>query len=70
MRVLIVGAGIAGLTTALALHAVGIEAQIVDSATARFSLPTRISSACSRSSADFLVHSTTSGADLTSSRPG
>lgn len=33
MRVLIAGAGIAGLTTALALHAVGIEAQVVDSAT-------------------------------------
>lgn len=32
MRVLIAGAGIAGLTTALALHAVGIEAQVVDSA--------------------------------------
>jgi len=31
--VLIAGAGIAGLTTALALHAVGIEAQVVDSAT-------------------------------------
>ena len=30
---LIAGAGIAGLTTALALHAVGIEAQVVDSAT-------------------------------------
>jgi 2-polyprenyl-6-methoxyphenol hydroxylase-like FAD-dependent oxidoreductase len=33
VRVLIAGTGIAGLTTALALHAVGIEAQIVDSAT-------------------------------------
>jgi 2-polyprenyl-6-methoxyphenol hydroxylase-like FAD-dependent oxidoreductase len=33
VRVLIAGAGIAGLTTALALHAVGIEAQVVDSAT-------------------------------------
>ncbi|HEY5396878.1 MAG TPA: flavin-dependent oxidoreductase [Trebonia sp.] len=33
MRVLIAGAGIAGLTTALSLHAVGIEAQLVDSAT-------------------------------------
>jgi 2-polyprenyl-6-methoxyphenol hydroxylase-like FAD-dependent oxidoreductase len=33
LRVLIAGAGIAGLTTALALHAVGIEAQVVDSAT-------------------------------------
>ena len=33
MRVLIAGAGIAGLTAALALHAVGIEAQVVDSAT-------------------------------------
>lgn len=32
MRVLIAGAGIAGLTTALALHAVGIESQVVDSA--------------------------------------
>jgi 2-polyprenyl-6-methoxyphenol hydroxylase-like FAD-dependent oxidoreductase len=32
VRVLIAGAGIAGLTTALALHAVGIEAQVVDSA--------------------------------------
>ena len=34
MRVLIAGAGIAGLTAALSLHAVGIEAQLVDSATA------------------------------------
>lgn len=33
MRVLIAGAGIAGLTTALALHAVGIEVQVVDPAT-------------------------------------
>ncbi len=33
MRVLIAGAGIAGPTTALALHAVGIEAQVVESAT-------------------------------------
>jgi 2-polyprenyl-6-methoxyphenol hydroxylase-like FAD-dependent oxidoreductase len=33
LRVLIAGAGIAGLTTALALHAVGIEAQVVESAT-------------------------------------
>jgi 2-polyprenyl-6-methoxyphenol hydroxylase-like FAD-dependent oxidoreductase len=33
VRVLIAGAGIAGLTTALALDAVGIEAQVVDSAT-------------------------------------
>jgi len=33
VRVLIAGAGIAGLTAALALHAVGIEAQVVDSAT-------------------------------------
>ena len=33
MRVLIAGAGIAGLTAALSLHAVGIEAQLVDSAT-------------------------------------
>ena len=32
MRVLIAGAGIAGLTTALSLHAAGIEAQLVDSA--------------------------------------
>ena len=32
MRVLIAGAGIAGLTAALSLHAVGIEAQLVDSA--------------------------------------
>lgn len=32
MRVLIAGAGIAGLTTALALHAVGIEARVLDSA--------------------------------------
>ncbi|MGV9679660.1 flavin-dependent oxidoreductase [Nocardia sp. NPDC003482] len=34
MRVLIVGAGIAGLTTALSLHAVGIEATVVDGVTA------------------------------------
>ena len=34
MRVLIAGAGIAGLTTALSLHAAGIEAQLVESATA------------------------------------
>ena len=34
MRVLIAGAGIAGLTAALSLHAVGIEARLVDSATA------------------------------------
>jgi 5-methylphenazine-1-carboxylate 1-monooxygenase len=34
VRVLIAGAGIAGLTAALSLHAVGIEAQLVDSATA------------------------------------
>jgi 5-methylphenazine-1-carboxylate 1-monooxygenase len=33
VRVLIAGAGISGLTTALALHTVGIEAQVVDSAT-------------------------------------
>ena len=33
MRVLIAGAGIAGLTAALSLHAAGIEAQLVDSAT-------------------------------------
>jgi 5-methylphenazine-1-carboxylate 1-monooxygenase len=33
VRVLIAGAGIAGLTAALSLHAVGIEAQLVDSAT-------------------------------------
>ena len=33
MRVLIAGCGIAGLTTALSLHAAGIEAQLVDSAT-------------------------------------
>jgi 5-methylphenazine-1-carboxylate 1-monooxygenase len=33
MRVLIAGAGIAGLTAALSLHAVGIEARLVDSAT-------------------------------------
>jgi 5-methylphenazine-1-carboxylate 1-monooxygenase len=33
VRVLIAGAGIAGLTTALSLHAVGIEARLVDSAT-------------------------------------
>ncbi|HEX4090478.1 MAG TPA: flavin-dependent oxidoreductase [Trebonia sp.] len=33
MRVLIAGAGIAGLTTALSLHAVGIDAELVDSAT-------------------------------------
>ena len=32
MRVLIAGAGIAGLTTALSLHAVGIEARLVDAA--------------------------------------
>jgi 2-polyprenyl-6-methoxyphenol hydroxylase-like FAD-dependent oxidoreductase len=32
VRVLIAGAGIAGLTAALSLHAVGIEAQLVDSA--------------------------------------
>ena len=32
MRVLIAGAGIAGLTTALSLHAAGIEARVVDSA--------------------------------------
>ncbi|GAA0255743.1 flavin-dependent oxidoreductase [Actinomadura nitritigenes] len=32
MRVLIVGAGIGGLTTALSLHAAGIEALVVDSA--------------------------------------
>ena len=32
MRVLIAGAGIAGLTTALSLHAAGIDAQVVDSA--------------------------------------
>jgi 2-polyprenyl-6-methoxyphenol hydroxylase-like FAD-dependent oxidoreductase len=32
VRVLIAGAGIAGLTTALSLHAVGIEARLVDSA--------------------------------------
>ncbi len=32
MRVLIAGAGIAGLTTALSLHAAGIEAQVADSA--------------------------------------
>ena len=32
MRVLIAGAGIAGLTTALSLHAAGIEARLVDSA--------------------------------------
>lgn len=32
MRVLIAGAGIAGLTTALSLHAAGIEAELVDSA--------------------------------------
>ncbi|WP_024804057.1 flavin-dependent oxidoreductase [Nocardia sp. BMG51109] len=31
MRVLIIGAGIGGLTTALSLHAVGIEALVVDS---------------------------------------
>jgi 2-polyprenyl-6-methoxyphenol hydroxylase-like FAD-dependent oxidoreductase len=34
VRVLIAGAGIAGLTAALSLHAVGIEAQLVDSAAA------------------------------------
>jgi 5-methylphenazine-1-carboxylate 1-monooxygenase len=34
VRVLIAGAGIAGLTAALSLHAVGIEARLVDSATA------------------------------------
>jgi 2-polyprenyl-6-methoxyphenol hydroxylase-like FAD-dependent oxidoreductase len=33
MRVLIAGAGIAGLTTALSMHAAGIEARLVDSAT-------------------------------------
>ncbi|MFC9973353.1 flavin-dependent oxidoreductase [Spirillospora sp. NPDC127200] len=33
MRVLIVGAGIGGLTTALSLHAAGIEATVVDAAT-------------------------------------
>src|SRR3984957_3929665 len=33
MRVLIAGAGIAGLTAALSLHAAGIEARLVDSAT-------------------------------------
>jgi 5-methylphenazine-1-carboxylate 1-monooxygenase len=33
VRVLIAGAGIAGLTTALSLHAAGIEAELVDSAT-------------------------------------
>jgi 2-polyprenyl-6-methoxyphenol hydroxylase-like FAD-dependent oxidoreductase len=33
VRVLIAGAGIAGLTTALSLHAVGIDAELVDSAT-------------------------------------
>jgi 5-methylphenazine-1-carboxylate 1-monooxygenase len=33
VRVLIAGAGIAGLTAALSLHAVGIEARLVDSAT-------------------------------------
>jgi len=32
VRVLIAGAGIAGLTTALSLHAAGIDAQVVDSA--------------------------------------
>jgi 2-polyprenyl-6-methoxyphenol hydroxylase-like FAD-dependent oxidoreductase len=32
VRVLIAGAGIAGLTTALSLHAAGIEAQVADSA--------------------------------------
>ncbi|TDE34444.1 flavin-dependent oxidoreductase [Actinomadura sp. 6K520] len=32
MRVLIVGAGIGGLTTALSLHAAGVEALVVDSA--------------------------------------
>ncbi len=32
MRVLVAGAGIAGLTTALSLHAAGIEAELVDSA--------------------------------------
>ena len=31
MRVLVVGAGISGLTTALSLHAVGIEARVIDS---------------------------------------
>jgi 2-polyprenyl-6-methoxyphenol hydroxylase-like FAD-dependent oxidoreductase len=33
VHVLIAGAGIAGLTTALSLHAAGIEARLVDSAT-------------------------------------
>jgi 2-polyprenyl-6-methoxyphenol hydroxylase-like FAD-dependent oxidoreductase len=33
VHVLIAGAGIAGLTTALSLHAAGIEAELVDSAT-------------------------------------
>src|SRR6202035_3965194 len=33
VRVLIAGAGIAGLTAALSLHAAGIEARLVDSAT-------------------------------------
>ena len=33
MRVLIAGAGIGGLTAALSLHAVGIEALVIDSAT-------------------------------------
>ena len=32
MHVLIAGGGIAGLTTALSLHAAGIEAQLVDAA--------------------------------------
>jgi 2-polyprenyl-6-methoxyphenol hydroxylase-like FAD-dependent oxidoreductase len=32
VRVLVAGAGIAGLTTALSLHAAGIEAEVVDSA--------------------------------------
>ena len=34
MRVLIAGAGIAGLTTALSLHAAGIEARLAESAPA------------------------------------